>query len=179
MKYKITGGYVEIDEQDVELVSSMRWHIGDTGYAVWRGIKDGKKQTIRMHRLITNCPRHLIVDHINHNPLDNRRSNLRVCTQSVNMRNLRDQGKGYWYQKQNNNWVVEIHGKHVGVFETEERAAEIAAHIRNGGTYTKPEKTHCKWGHSLADAYKYGKYKSCKTCQTKRSKEYNIRRKKK
>lgn len=177
MKYKITGGYVEIDEQDLELVSSMKWHIGDTGYAVWRGIKDGKKQTIRMHRLITNCPKHLIVDHINHNRLDNRRINLRVCNQSTNMLNKIDQGKGYWFQKQNNNWVVEIQNKHIGVFSTEEEAKKIALHIRNGGTYTKPDRTTCKIGHSLKDAYMVRGIKICKPCQAKRSKEYYKRKK--
>jgi hypothetical protein len=178
MNVAITNGTVQIDEQDLTLISGRTWHLSSTGYAVWRGVKDGKKQTIRMHRLITNAPDGLMVDHINHDRLDNRRSNLRICTQSENMRNLRDQGKGYWYQKQNKNWVVEIWGRHIGCFSTEAEAKSIAAHIRAGGTYTKPERKHCKYGHELTDAYDYGQGKRCKECQSRRSREYYIRRNK-
>jgi len=178
MNVAITNGTVQIDEQDLSLISGRSWHVGSTGYAVWRGVKDGKKQTIRMHRLITNAPVGLIVDHINHDPLDNRRSNLRVCTQSENQRNRRDQGKGYWYQKQNQNWVVEVWGRHIGCFSTEEEAKKVAAHIRAGGTYTKPERTQCKYGHDLTDAYDYGKGKMYKICQSRRSSEYYRRKNK-
>lgn len=167
---------VRIDPQDQELVSKYKWHISSTGYAVWRGVIDGKKKTIRMHRLITSCPQGKIVDHINHDPLDNRRANLRVCTQSDNMRNKRNQGKGYWYQRQNNNWVVEIFGKHIGSFDSEDEAREIAALVRSGGTYTKPVRTHCNQGHSLSHAYIVRGEKKCRPCQARRSKEYYKRR---
>jgi len=176
MKLKITNGEVNIDKQDLGLVNTFAWHVNSTGYAVWRGVIDGKKQTIRMHRLITGCPKGKIVDHLNHDRLDNRRSNLRVCTQSDNMRNLKNQGKGYWYQRQNNNWVVEIHNQHIGVFKTEEEAIKIAAHIRAGGTYQKPVRTVCKYGHDLKNSYIYGNIRYCKECQSRRSKEYYVRK---
>lgn len=177
MKYTITGGVVEIDEEDLELVKTLKWHVGSTGYAVWRGIKDGKKQTIRMHRLLTDCPEGLIVDHINHDRLDNRRINLRICDQSTNMRNMKDQGKGYWKHNQYWGWVVELHGKHIACFKTEEEAIACVELVRSGGTYVKPERTHCKWGHSLEDAYIIQGDKRCKPCQSNRSREYNIRKK--
>lgn len=170
------GKYAKVDHDDTWMVSEYKWHLSDTGYAVWRGIKNGAKKTIRMHSLVIDAPKDKIVDHINHNPLDNRKTNLRICTQSDNMRNMRDQGRGYWFQKQNQNWVVEIYGKHIGCFKTEEEAKEIAAFVRNGGTYQKPERTMCKKGHSLKDAYDYGLGKRCKTCQSTRSKEYYRRK---
>lgn len=176
MTYRITNGVVKIDSEDLDKVSKFKWHVSSTGYAVWRGVIDGKKRTIRMHRLITDCPRGLVVDHINHDRLDNRRSNIRICTVKDNMRNLRDHGKGYWFQKQNGNWVVEIYGQHIGVFKTEQEAARVAKHIRAGGTYVKPKRTHCKWGHSLTDAYHYGATKLCRKCQSNRSRAYYKRK---
>ena len=47
-----------------------------------------KKGYIKLHRLITNCPDDKVVDHINHNRLDNRKCNLRVCTQAENAQNI-------------------------------------------------------------------------------------------
>jgi len=176
MIIEVTGGKVVIDNDDLEKVQQYKWHISNTGYAVWRGIKDGKKQTIRMHRLIANTPHGMITDHINQNRLDNRKENLRACTHSENMRNLSNQGKGYWFQKQNNNWVVEVHGKHIGVFQTEEQAQKIVVLVRNGGTYIKPERTECRYGHSLEDAYIVRGRKTCKPCQSLRSRKYYRRR---
>jgi len=64
MIIEVTGGKVVIDNDDLEKVQQYKWHISNTGYAVWRGIKDGKKQTIRMHRLIANTPHGMITDHL-------------------------------------------------------------------------------------------------------------------
>ncbi|WP_394805346.1 HNH endonuclease signature motif containing protein [Rhodococcus qingshengii] len=176
MTIDIKGNKVLIDRADLKLVSAYKWHIGSTGYAVWRGNQNGKKITVRMHRLITGCPSGLIVDHINHNRLDNRRKNLRICTQTENMRNRSDLGKGYWFHRSNRNWVVEVNGKHIGCFASEAHAARIVALVRAGGVYIKPQRTECKYGHSLADAYKLKDGLHCKPCQSQRSREYYKRK---
>ena len=40
-----------------------------------------------LHRYLLNPPKGLTIDHINRNPLDNRKSNLRICTQFINNQN--------------------------------------------------------------------------------------------
>ena len=69
-----------IDLCDIELVGKHKWH-ELKGYVA--GVNG-----IRLHRLIMNAPEGMVVDHINHNPLDNRRRNLRICTQRDNARNV-------------------------------------------------------------------------------------------
>lgn len=73
------GLYAIIDEEDYDRVSKYNWHYSN-GYAV-------NNFDLRMHRLIMNPPHNMVVDHKNHNKLDNRRSNLRICTQFENSQN--------------------------------------------------------------------------------------------
>jgi hypothetical protein len=90
------GKFAIVDPEDVALVSQFRWHASfgsrQTKYYAVRKVHVGnrKYKNIRMHRLIMGLgtqdedPR--VVDHINHNSLDNRRSNLEIITQEENMR---------------------------------------------------------------------------------------------
>lgn len=85
---------VLIDEKDLEKVNKYKWFL-DTKLYVYAHRKNskGKDSTIKLHRLIMNCPKGKEVDHINHNTLDNRRKNLRICTHTENMSNS-PKGKG-------------------------------------------------------------------------------------
>lgn len=93
---------VLIDKEDIEKISIGSWHaIYDktlkvpSYYIAHRYNNKAKgKGVIKLHRLITNCPRHLEVDHINHNTLDNRKCNLKVCTRFENQQNLRSCSSG-------------------------------------------------------------------------------------
>lgn len=123
------GTIVLIDTDDVELVSKYQWSIMG-GYA--RTVIDGR--TTSMHRLIMKAPDGLVVDHINHNELDNRKNNLRVCTQSNNAMNRKkaiNNTSGYIgvvFKKDCNKWeaFIRVDGKrkYLGLFATPELAYE-------------------------------------------------------
>jgi hypothetical protein len=76
-----------VDDADVPLLSGKRWHAQPSSTGKYYAAYRGSVKPVYMHRLITSCPDGLEVDHINHDTLDNRRSNLRVVTHAENMRN--------------------------------------------------------------------------------------------
>ncbi|MMZ67947.1 hypothetical protein D1872_305870 [compost metagenome] len=86
----LTQGKVAIiDDEDFEKVSAYKWCYSSTiGYAVSRKVVNGKRQPVLMHRLILDAPPGLVTDHINHDKLDNRKANLRLCTRHENNRNM-------------------------------------------------------------------------------------------
>ena len=86
-----------------------------------------------MHREILDVPAGMICDHKNHNGLDNRRCNLRICTPAQNQYNRRLQTggtslyKGVYWHKENRKWRAQIcHGGlhiHIGYYDYEADAA--------------------------------------------------------
>jgi hypothetical protein len=84
------GLYAIVDAEDYEWLSQYKWYAGaaphkKTFYAR-RTIPGG---TELMHRMIMRAPKGMVIDHINGNGLDNRRCNLRICTQGENAQNRR------------------------------------------------------------------------------------------
>jgi len=103
-----------VDDEDYESVSKNRWSFHHLGYAV-RG-----KPQISMHRFIMKAKKGEFVDHKNRNKLDNRKSNLRFCTQSQNIHNsLRDDGV-HW-RANRKAWIVRMkvdgESKYIGYFK--------------------------------------------------------------
>ncbi len=104
-----------VDNEDFEWLSQWKWCAwkgGNTRYVI-RGISNRYiKKAIRMHRIILDAPDNLEVDHINHNGLDNRRCNLRICTRSeqqhnrCNQKNSTSGFKGVYYFK--SKWMSRI-----------------------------------------------------------------------
>lgn len=111
------GKSVIVDDADYEKYNHLRWHLSDTGYAVRRN----NGETYRLHRLIMNCPEGMVIDHLNGNKLDCRKSNLRICTQAENAGNHHNT-KGYTYDKSRGKWMVKYEGKFYGRYETETEA---------------------------------------------------------
>lgn len=86
------GKHAIVDDQDVELVSGVPWHVRkdrNALYAVHTVVLPScKRRNDRMHVAIMGKPEPgIVIDHINGNGLDNRRSNLRFCTVAQNSRN--------------------------------------------------------------------------------------------
>lgn len=77
-----SGKYFVCDIQDISLVKNFTWYLNQNGYA---RSSDG----LYFHRLVTSAPENYIVDHINGNKLDNRKSNLRICTSMDNSHNMK------------------------------------------------------------------------------------------
>ena len=75
---------VKIDNDDLEKCNKLTWHYAknkDSKYIQTRI----KGKMIKLHRYIMNMNNsNLVVDHINRNPLDNRKSNLRICSYKEN-----------------------------------------------------------------------------------------------
>jgi hypothetical protein len=127
------GGVLIYSPEDHERIMKYKWNSGDKdGYVTTRS--NGK--TVRIHRLLMNCPEDKIVDHINGNILDNRRENLRIVDASSNAQNKRkntlkkliSQYMGVCLDPRNNTWRagITINKKNIGlgVFSSEIEAAE-------------------------------------------------------
>lgn len=182
MEHYIQGKKVLIDKEDENIFQQYKWHINDSGYVVWRGKKDGKKQTVRLHRLIAKPQNDLIVDHINRNKLDNRRSNLRCVSQAVNANNSDrvENAKGYYHSnskcRRGRRWVVDYHGVD-NTFETEEEAKKAVESIKSG-TFIKYKDVVHKYCQKCGEKKEfYGSAWVCRKCALKRMKEYYQRKK--
>lgn len=102
MFYPIKGGVIEIDDEDLPFISMFSWFMDKDGYAV-TNVSPGtiEQKGIKLHRLIMDFPNDFI-DHINREPLDNRKSNLRIVSHRENHNNRGDHGlwpPGVSYEK--------------------------------------------------------------------------------
>lgn len=124
-----------IDYEDFEKVNQYKttWFIGyGKGHIDGVKTKVQKKKTrvpIWMHRLIMDCPKNLVIDHINGDTLDNRKSNLRIVTSQENSTNLSSKGKGKsGYTNiylEDGRYRVRIHQTSFGCYKTLEEAIEV------------------------------------------------------
>lgn len=141
-------GYISlIDDEDIENVNKFKWTYAH-GYALSSYRKSlNVRGFIYLHRLIMKPPKDKVIDHINGNRLDNRKSNLRICTNRQNLMNRGAQKnsfskyKGVGFHKETNKWRAYIKNNgpfiHLGLFKTELEAAMAYnnAAMKNFGRY--------------------------------------------
>lgn len=128
------GKVAVIDELDAPWVMERKWFARPVRGGYWYAVTNdgGGRKRLVMHREILGAKQHEIVDHVNGDTLDNRRSNLRLCNRSENMANRakrvgRSRFKGVVYRADRNRWYAQIghngRRRFLGSFETEESAA--------------------------------------------------------
>lgn len=121
---------VKVDDDDYKKYNHLVWHLSDTGYAVRRD----NHQTYRLHRLIMNCPEGMVIDHLNGDKLDCRKSNLRICTQQENAKNIHGV-KGYCFDKNRGKYIARYKGKFCGRYLTEDEAIRAYQLAKSGKEY--------------------------------------------
>jgi len=103
-KIKLTQGkYALVDNEDYERLNQWKWYANRQNStrhrAIWYATRyslggTNKRKKLLMHRLIMNTPKEMQTDHLSGDGLDNRRENLKICTQSENLQNSYRHRKG-------------------------------------------------------------------------------------
>jgi hypothetical protein len=136
------GKFAIVDDEDFDWLNKWKWCVNNENVVH----RKSNYKIITMHKLIMNPPKGMQVDHKSGNRLDNRRSNLRICTGSQNCmnRNYKSNSSGYkgvrkWYRRWQSR--IEINGKKInlGMFSTPIKAAKAynEAAIKYHGEFAK------------------------------------------
>lgn len=94
-----------IDLEDIDKIKNYKWCFS-SGYCKSH-LSNGKR--IGIHQLLIDCPEDMEIDHINRNPLDNRKENLRICTHQQNTWNrIMSSETGVYYDEKTKKWIAYI-----------------------------------------------------------------------
>lgn len=130
------GKFALVDDADFNWLNQWKWCVFFNGHS-WRAVRVVRKKTIYMSRFMVDAPQGKLVDHHNHDTLDNQRHNLRICSCTQNNANqiIRNytisKYKGVYWDKtrqRNKRWSANIkkEGKvcRLGRYLTEIEAAK-------------------------------------------------------
>lgn len=138
-KIPLTRGlFALVDDEDYEWLMQWRWHANPVKQKVYARRNREDRSMEYLHRLVAGAPPHACVDHVNGDPLDNRKENLRVCSfQQNNFNTPKKHGsrrtssdfKGVCFTQScplrpwRSSVIVDGTRKHLGYFATPEEAA--------------------------------------------------------
>jgi hypothetical protein len=129
------GLVAKVDDEDYEFLSQWKWLASKQSKPgaplKFRATRNaGGGRWILMHRQIMAPNTGEVIDHINGDPLDNRRANLRVVSQKENSinrvgweRKRSTRHKGVHWHKGGQKWMAVFRGKYLGLYPTEDQAA--------------------------------------------------------
>jgi hypothetical protein len=159
MEYKLSGKrfgevFTTIDDEDLEKLSKHKWWANTQGKLIRVETDLFKDETIKWGRKRVSLPRYLlnikrrdlVVDHIDGNPLNNQKSNLRVCCKISNARNRKNLNKnnksglrGVSWDKFRNKWVAQLmyNRKHIYLGRFDDKNEAISAVIKGRKKYFK------------------------------------------
>lgn len=121
-------GRTILDLQDKPLVENHKWYLDNSGYATTR---ISRNKQMRMHNILIPRENGKEIDHVDRNPLNNKRSNLRLCSHMENMWNAKRKNNKYGCVGirpicDGNKWQATITSNykryHLGTFKTKEEA---------------------------------------------------------
>ena len=124
MKYIYTrkGQKISVDDDIYNKFGDKKWYVSSKGYAARNFGVAGHNNIKYMHRIIMGEPVGMVIDHINGDKLDNRRCNLRVCSNRTNVRMRHNKVRGYHWDKYRKLYKVEANSRFIGRYKTEEEA---------------------------------------------------------
>lgn len=103
-----------VDDEDYIWLNQWKWCATANNHGIYYAVRCiGNNKFVRMHRLIMQATERQEIDHRNGNGLDNQKDNLRFCTHSQNMFNMKPRSgtssyKGVYWDKTNKKWRVQI-----------------------------------------------------------------------
>jgi hypothetical protein len=117
-----------VNDWDYEILKDHKWRLDGHGYPY----TTVKQKNCWAHKIIIWNPKGFEIDHIDHNPLNNQKENLRIVTRSQNRMNSRLNSnntsgfKGISWNKARQKWRIQIQHEYKGSYSTLEEA--IAAY---------------------------------------------------
>ena len=128
------GGVAFVDDEDFPVLSRHKWYGMKNNHVIYARTSVSKSGHITMHKMVMGSKLSNVLDHIDHNGLNNQKSNLRFCSASHNMQNQiscnvrNGKYRGVFKWKKGDKWTANINANgtryRLGNFNTELEAAK-------------------------------------------------------